>query len=102
MVPRFWSQGRQLAVFTRTGATPVHTGAAVKRQVLYLCEFHGNSPTNMKESEFPIDGRRERKRNAPCPLKFSKDFKFRGTMNEDILWETNYRFRPEEGGVKDD
>ena len=47
MVSRFWSHGRQLAVVARTGATPVHAGAEAKIQVLYVCELHGNSPTNM-------------------------------------------------------
>ena len=64
MVPRFWLQGRQLAVFPRTGATPVHAGAEAKTQVLYLCEFHGNSPTNMKGFEFPIDRRKQQKKYA--------------------------------------
>ena len=47
MVLRFWSHVRQLAVFTRTGATLVHAGAEAKTQVLYLCEVHGNLPANM-------------------------------------------------------
>ena len=51
----FWSHGRQLAVVARTGATPVHAGTEAKIQVLYLCEFHGNSPTNMRGFSFPID-----------------------------------------------
>ena len=55
MVSQFWSHGRQLAVVARTGATPVHAGAEAKIQVLYVCEFHGNSPTNMKGFSFPID-----------------------------------------------
>ena len=64
MVPRLWSHGRQLAVVTHTGATPVHGGAETKTQVLYFCKFHGNSPTNMKGFSFPIDQRKEQKKFA--------------------------------------
>ena len=99
MVPRFWSHGHQLAVDTRTGATPVPPGAEAKTQVLYLCELHGNWPTNMKAFKFPIHQRKTQK-NAPSPLKFPKDFKFSGNWNEDFLWEKKYRFRPEEGGLR--
>ena len=54
MIPRFMSHGRKRSVVTRTGPTPVHTGAEAKTQVLYLCEFDGNWPTNMKGFSFPI------------------------------------------------
>ena len=55
MVSQFRSHMGQLAVVVRTGATPVHAGAEAKIQVLYVCEFHGNSPTSVKEFSFPID-----------------------------------------------
>ena len=48
MVPLFWSHGRRVAVVTRTGAAPVHAATAANTQVLYLFEFEGDSPTNMK------------------------------------------------------
>ena len=84
MVSRFWSHGRQLAVVARTGATPVHAGAEAKTQVLYLCEFHRNLLTIMKG--YLIPHRSTPKKNVLGRLTFPKDFKFRGTWNEDFLW----------------
>ena len=67
MVLRFWLHGRQLVVVARTGATPVHAGAKAKILVLYVCEFHGNSPTNMKGFSFPIDRRKKPKKMCLVP-----------------------------------
>ena len=55
VVSQFWSHVRQLAVVARTGATPVQAGAEAKIQILYVSEFHGNVPTDMKGFSFPID-----------------------------------------------
>ena len=67
MFSQFWSHARQLAVVARTGETPVHAGAEAELQVLYVCEFHGNSPTNMKGFSFPIDCRTNQKNCAQSP-----------------------------------
>ena len=77
---------------TQTGATPVHAGAEAKTQVLYLCKFHRNLPSNMEGFSFPIDGRKKPKKHVPTPLKFLKDLKFWGTSVEDLLQETKYFF----------
>ena len=90
MVSQFWSHGRQLAVVARTGATPVHAGAEAKIRELYVCEFHGKSPTNMKGFSFPYRLTQKTKKNAPSPLEFLKAFKFRGTWHKDLLWKTKY------------
>ena len=55
MVSQFLSHRCQLAVIAQTGGTPVHAGAEAEIQVLYVCEFQGNSPTNMKAFSFTID-----------------------------------------------
>ena len=94
MVPRFCSHRRPLAVFTPTGATPVPAGAEAKTQVLYLCEFHGNSPTRMKGFSFPINRRKKPKKYAPSPLRFWR------TWDDDLFWQTKYTFGTEEGGGK--
>ena len=59
MVSRFWSHGRQLAVFARTGATPVHAGAEAKTQVLYLCYGFEQQQRSERTS-------RSRNRTAVC------------------------------------
>ena len=81
IVPRFWSHGRQLAVVTQTGATPVHTGAEAKTQVLYICEFNGKI---WRDFNSLLINAKDQK-NAASPLKFPKDFRFRGNWDEDLL-----------------
>ena len=66
----------------RTGATPVHTGAKAKTQVLYLCEFHGNSPTNMKGFYFPIDRRKKKCAYSPA---VSQRFEVSGNLEWGLL-----------------
>ena len=61
MVPQFGSHGRQLAVFARTGAAPVHAGAEARTQVLYLCEFTRRLPMKMKRFPFLLIGAKYQK-----------------------------------------
>ena len=65
VVPQLWSHRRQLAVSTRTGATPVHAGAESKTQVLYLCKFHRNLPTIMKGFQSPTNRRQKKCPQSP-------------------------------------
>ena len=92
MVPRYWLHGRQLPVAARTGAMPVQARAEAKTQVLYPCRVHRKSPTNMKGFFFSFQSSQKIEKKAASPLNFPKDFRFRGTWDEDLLWETKYNF----------
>ena len=90
MVPRFWSHGRQPAVFARTGATPVHAGAEARNSGPVRLRISRKFADKYEGIFIPYRLTQKTKKNAPSPLKFPKDFNFWGTWDEGLLWKTKY------------